>query len=130
MAAKAAANTLRDQPPNTARSPSCVESRRLFFFALAYLAAYGYGYLFPESAAAPLWFPDSVLLSTLLLTPRKWWWSYIVVALTIRFIPALHPAVPAWFLFATTVNDMLKGLLAAYLLLLDRTRICWSQHCS
>lgn len=113
-----AANTLPDHTPDTVRFRSYLEPRRLSLFTVTYLVAIGYGYLFPESVSAPLWVPDSVFLCALLLTPRKQWWQYVVVGLTIRFIPALHPAVPSWFVFATSVNDMLKGLLVAYFLLL------------
>src|SRR5215472_1154836 len=84
-------------------------------FAAAYLVAYGYGN-FSQTAASPLWFPDSVLLCALLLTPRREWWLYLAIAAPVRFIPVPHPAVPLWFLFATTANDMMKAVLAAYLL--------------
>jgi signal transduction histidine kinase len=89
---------------------------RLLVFALAYLIACGYGFYFRQSAAAPLWFPDSVLLCALLLTPPKSWWIYLAIAVPIRFIPTSHPDVPLWFRFATCANDLLKGTLVAYLL--------------
>jgi len=84
-------------------------------FAAAYLVAYGYGN-FSQTAASPLWFPDSVLLCALLLTPRREWWLYLAIAIPIRFIPAPHPAIPLWFLVATTANDVIKATFAAYLL--------------
>jgi len=88
----------------------------LFLFAMAYLVAYGYGSLFSQAAPSPLWFPDSVLLCALLLTPQNKWWPYFVVAVPIRFIPALHEGAPHWFVLATSVNDLVKGALGAYLL--------------
>jgi len=88
---------------------------KLSLFALAYLIAYVYGN-FSQTAASPLWFPDSVLLCALLLTPINEWWVYLVIALPIRFIPTHHPAVPLWFVFATSANDLIKATLAAYLL--------------
>jgi len=90
--------------------------RNLFVFAVAYLAACWYVSLFSQTTAAPLWFPDSVLLCALLLTSSKRWWLYLVVAVMIRVIPAPSPAVPNWFLFATIANDVLKAVSAAYLL--------------
>ena len=90
--------------------------RKFSLFAPSYLIAYGYGTLFLQTAPAPLWFPDSVLLCTLLLTPINEWWLYLAIALPIRFIPTPHPAVPVWFVFATSVNDILKAVVAAYLL--------------
>jgi len=89
---------------------------KLSLFAVSYLIAYGYGTLFLQTAAAPLWFPDSVLLCALLLTPTSEWWLYLTIAVPIRFIPAPHPAVPLWFVFATSANDILKAVFAAYLL--------------
>ena len=51
------------------------------------------------------------------MAPRRKWWLYITVGLAIRFFPPLYPSVPTWFVLATSLNDMLKGILAAYLLL-------------
>jgi len=90
--------------------------RNVVLFALAYLAAYGYGSLFAQNASAPIWIPDSVLLCALLLTSREKWWLYIVIAAPIRFLPGVRPHVPQWFLWATFVNDALKAMLAAALL--------------
>ena len=89
---------------------------KLSLFAVSYLIACGYGTLFLQTAPSPLWFPDSVLLCTLLLTPISEWWLYLAIVVPIRFIPTPHPAVPVWFVFATSVNDMLKAVFAAYLL--------------
>jgi two-component system sensor histidine kinase UhpB len=52
----------------------------------------------------------------LLLAPQNKWWPYFVIAVPIRFIPALHEGTPQWFVAATSVNDMLKAALGAYLL--------------
>ena len=89
---------------------------KLSLFALAYLVACGYGTSFLQTAAAPLWFPDSVLLCALLLTPPNEWWLYLAIAVPIRLIPTPHPATPLWFVFATTANDLIKATFAAYLL--------------
>jgi len=97
--------------------------RRAYFFRLKTLCIFVFAYLvawlfgnFSQAAAAPFWFPDSVLLCVLLLTPRREWWLYLAIAVPVRFIPTLHNAVPLWFLIATTVNDMVKAALTAYLL--------------
>ena len=90
--------------------------KKLSLFAVSYLIAYGYGTLFLQTAPAPLWFPDSVLLCTLLLTPISEWWLYLAIVVPIRFIPTPHPSVSAWFVLATCVNDVLKAVCAAYLL--------------
>ncbi len=85
-------------------------------FAMAYFLASGYGSLFDEGAAAPLWFPDSVLLCALLLTAPRKWWLYLAAALPIRLLPGAHPIMPYWFVAATTANDLLKSSFAAYFL--------------
>ena len=89
---------------------------KLSLFALAYLVACGYGALFLQTASAPLWFPDSVLLCALLLTPPNEWWLYLAIAVPIRLIPTPHPTIPLWFVFATSANDLIKATFAAYLL--------------
>src|SRR5215471_6626548 len=88
---------------------------KLSLFALSYVVAYAIGN-FSQNMASPLWFPDSVLLCALLLTPINEWWLYLAIAVPIRFIPTHHPAVPSWFLLATTANDLLKATFAACLL--------------
>jgi signal transduction histidine kinase len=88
----------------------------LLLFSIGYLAACSYGFLFGENSAAPLWFPDSVLLCALLLAPIEKWWLFLAVAIPIRFVPGLHPQMPFWALLGTSGNDIVKGVLSAYLL--------------
>ena len=90
-------------------------TRNLIVFEIAFFFAYRYGMTFSSDYPAPLWFPDSVLLCALLVSPRNTWWMYILAALPIRFLVSV-PDAPVWFLFAAFVNDSLKGLLAAFLL--------------
>ena len=87
--------------------------RPLLIFGIAYALAFKYGSGFRENVAAPLWFPDSVLLCAFLLSPRKLWGWYLLVGAPIRL---LHATVPVWFLAATYLNDGLKAVLSAYLL--------------
>jgi two-component system sensor histidine kinase UhpB len=88
----------------------------LIVFEIAFFFAYRYGMVFPEAFPAPVWFPDSVLLCALLLSPRNTWWIYIAATLPIRLFVAVPVWAPAWFLPACFVNDSLKGLLAAWFL--------------
>src|ERR1700686_5431908 len=88
----------------------------LALFAAAYLAAYGCARFFAQRTGTRLWLPDSVLLCTLLLVPRKKWWLYVLMTVPIRFVPGVRAPVGAWFLWLTWTNDIAKGLLAAYLL--------------
>ena len=93
-----------------------LELRNLALFAAAYLAAYGCSRFFSVRTGTRLWLPDSVLLCALLLVPRKKWWLYVLMTMPIRFVPAVRPAIGAWFLWLTWSNDIAKGLLTAHLL--------------
>jgi PAS domain S-box-containing protein len=89
---------------------------RLTIFVIAFYFAYWYGMTFTPDYPSPLWFPDSVLLCALLISPRSTWWIYILAPLPIRLTVAVVPDTSVWFLIASFVNDSLKGLLAASLL--------------
>lgn len=88
----------------------------LALFAAVYLAAYGCARFFSQRTGTRLWLPDSILLCTLLLVPRKKWWLYVLMTVPIRFVPAVRAPIGAWFLWLTWTNDVAKGLLTAYLL--------------
>jgi PAS domain S-box-containing protein len=66
-------------------------------------------------SGAPFWFPDSVLLCSLLLSHPRKWWIYVVVTLPIRLLVAQPYDSPTWFLLAAFANDSLKAVLAAAL---------------
>ena len=62
-----------------------------------------------QKTASPFWYPDAVLLSTLLVTRQSRWWLYLLGPLPIRLF-LVHSSNPFWFLLATFANDSLKGL--------------------
>ena len=97
------------------RWPSWRDLRDLLGFELAFYVAYRIAMGFTQVSAAPLWFPDSVLLCALLLTrPRRWWW-YVLGALPVRLLAA--PAnIPLWFLLTTFVIDSAKNVGLAFAL--------------
>ena len=113
--------TLKTNAPRTPNDvQQCVTTqgvgttlRKLLIFGIAYALAFQYGSAFSANTAAPLWFPDSVLLCALLLSPRRLWPWYLLVGAPIRLI---NQTVPVWFLAATYLNDGLKAILSAYLL--------------
>ena len=90
--------------------------RNLAVFEIAFYFAYRYGMSVFSDSPSPLWFPDSVLLCALLLTPRRAWWMYIVAPISIRLLVAVPTGMPAWFLPAVFINDSIKALLSAFLL--------------
>jgi signal transduction histidine kinase len=92
------------------------ESSLLFGFCLfvaAYFLAYYYGMFFTRTAASPFWFPDSVLLCALLMTPSRRWWIFILALLPIRFLVPLNTDLPMWFKWSTFAIDAVKGILIA-----------------
>ena len=89
---------------------------RLVIFESAFYFAYRYGMSFTPEYPSPLWFPDSVLLCALLISPKSTWWIYLLAPLPIRLTVAVAPDTSLWFLVAVFINDSLKSLLAAFLL--------------
>jgi PAS domain S-box-containing protein len=87
----------------------------LIVFTLAYLAGYIYGNGLSSAVPrpAPLWPPDAILLSALLLAPPRRWPLYVLLTLPIRLLPVLAPGLPLWLLPVNWLNDSLKILLAA-----------------
>ena len=119
MSAMPQQETAGGPPLDGARSKSRLllfQLGNLVLFAALYLAAYGCARFFAQRTGTRLWLPDSVLLCTLLLVPRKKWWLYVLMTVPIRFVPAVRAPVGAWFLWLTWTNDVAKGLLAAHLL--------------
>ena len=89
---------------------------RIVLFGITFLLAYRFGIAFTQEFGALFWFPDAILLSTLLLTPSNQWWLYILATLPIRLFPFVPQGTPVWFLVACFGNDALKALLSAWLL--------------
>lgn len=96
----------------------------LGLFGAAYYLAYRFGMSFSQAVPSPFWFPDAVLLCTLLLCPPRLWWMFLAATLPVRFL-LVYAAPPVWFLLAACANDLLKALLSATILrrvLRDPTR--------
>jgi integral membrane sensor domain MASE1 len=85
-------------------------------FVAVFYFAYRYGMSFSHATASPFWFPDSVLLCTLLVVRPSRWWVFILAALPIRLLAPVSAGLPLWFLLATFANDSAKGLIVAALL--------------
>ncbi|MET0988528.1 MAG: ATP-binding protein [Steroidobacteraceae bacterium] len=82
-------------------------------FQVAFYFAYRYGMAFSQASASPFWFPDSVLLCTLLLVPPRWWALYVLSVLPIRLFSDVAPEVPLWFLMGTFLIDSTRAVLTA-----------------
>jgi PAS domain S-box-containing protein len=88
----------------------------LGLFEAVFYVAYKNGMSFTSSLSAPFWFPDTVLLCALLLTPRRNWWLFLLATLPIRLLVAVPPDAATWFLLAAFANDCLKAVVSAYLI--------------
>jgi two-component system sensor histidine kinase UhpB len=91
---------------------------RVSFFIVTYLIAFSlstrvYG---TSGLSSPFWFPDSVLLSALLLAPREQWWIFLVAIWPLRLLSGARPGTPLWFQLVSIANDALKGLASAWLI--------------
>jgi PAS domain S-box-containing protein len=95
------------------RQPFLRKALALCVFVVGYFFAYRYGMTFSYVTSSPFWFPDSVLLCTLLVVRPSRWWVFILAALPIRLLFAVPEGRPLWFLLATFAIDSAKGLLAA-----------------
>ena len=85
-------------------------------FEAAFFVAYRYGMSFGESMASPFWFPDSVLLCTLLLTRPRVWGVFVLGALPIRLFSEVARDLPLWFLLITWAIDSARNVLTALVL--------------
>jgi signal transduction histidine kinase len=86
---------------------------RASIFAVAFYLASAFGLLLHSTS--PIWLPDSVLLSALLLSPRNTWWFYLLATLPIRLILGTTD-LPLWLTGFVFANDSIKALLSAALI--------------
>jgi two-component system, LuxR family, sensor kinase FixL len=104
-------------------------AREVFWFAVflaAYYLAYRFGMSFSQASASPFWFPDSILLCALLMSPPRRWWILVLATLPIRLFSEVAASVPLWLLLVTYGIDSAKGLVAAVALrhfIKDPTRL-------
>ncbi len=93
-----------------------LSAARLSLFAFGYSLSVLIGERLYGSLAvpSPFWFPDSVLLSALLLTRREGWWVLLGTAGLIRLVAGAVPGTPIWFVLTAVSIDLLKGLGAAW----------------
>src|SRR5262245_44958273 len=85
-------------------------------YEAAFYLAYEYAMSFSQATASPFWFPDSVLLCALLISPPRRWWIFVLAPLPIRLFSEVADGIPYWFLFATFAIDSAKGVVAAWAL--------------
>lgn len=82
-------------------------------------AAYSYGarLIRPEGLPAPLFVPQAVILSVLLLTPPRRWWLFLLVAYGFRVTTNFWLAgAPLWFSLLGNLPSVIEPLVGALLL--------------
>jgi PAS domain S-box-containing protein len=100
------------------------EQRRSFsfhplFIAVAAGCAYYVGALFgnllkfPNHAPSALWPPNSILLSALLLTPKRFWWTILLGAFPAHLFVQLQSGVPLVMSLAWFSSNSFEALLGA-----------------
>jgi len=91
------------------------KARNAAAFLFTYFIAYKYAMSFDPDVPSPFWYPDSVLISSLFMTPAATWWIYIASCLPVRLLVSVPPDAPAWFLLVCFFNDSAKAALAVWL---------------
>lgn len=86
----------------------------LVLFLACFYCAYLYGMGFSAQMSAPFWFPDTVLLTAVLLTPWRYAWLLLIATLPIRLFVAVPTDAPLWFLLTAFANDSIKALASAW----------------
>ena len=93
---------MSEQAPG--QSSAIRTGKEIALFVVGYAAAllYARSLIFGEGILPAFWAPDAVLLCALLLSPRRRWWVYLLLALSIRLgLSVWWPAPPV----NTTTTD-------------------------
>src|SRR5436189_4935583 len=99
----------------------------LLAVAVAYYVGAQLGFIlrFPPTTPSVLWPPNSILTATLLLTPVRRWWLYLLAALPAHLaaeLPVLPPLL-VFGLFATNCAEALVDAAGLRRLSVEPTRI-------
>jgi PAS domain S-box-containing protein len=92
---------------------------RLVLSVLLVCAGYYIGALagkslrFPSSNLALIWPPTAILLSALLLAPRRTWWIYLLAAAPVHILVQLQDGVPVWAIISLLLGNFSQAVLAA-----------------
>ena len=100
-------------------------SRRVLRHALAALlvgAGYyvgtkiGFALTFQPHPVSTLWPPNSILFATLLLTPRRMWWFYLLAAFPAHLLVQINQDIPATMILCWFVSNCSEALIGASIL--------------
>ena len=90
-------------------------ARRIAIFVVVYSAAYLYSAsaTLGDTIPAPLWAPDAVLLCALLLSDRREWWAYLLLAIPIRLSLEAPGTGSLAVALADYPNDAIEAIVSA-----------------
>jgi signal transduction histidine kinase len=60
------------------------------------------------------WPPNAILLASLLLTPRRTWWAFLLAVLPAHMLAQLHAGVPLWTAAGWFLTNSSEALIGAY----------------
>jgi len=85
------------------------------FAAIAYYLTARIGFIFAlqPGPVSTLWLPNSILLATLLLVPKRSWWMVIVAAIPAHFASELQNGIPWVITLALFGSNSLQALIGA-----------------
>jgi PAS domain S-box-containing protein len=89
-------------------------------FAAAYIVAWSYlfvsAFLGAHPPPAPLFPPEAVLITALMLTPPRRWWVYLVAAFLIQIPILAYVHIPLWWNLLGFTPDAIEPLVAVGLM--------------
>jgi integral membrane sensor domain MASE1/PAS domain-containing protein len=105
------AGTTEDSPP-----PSALRiAATALLVGLGYYVGANVGFVlrFPPATPSVLWPPNAILTATLLLTPPRRWWIYLLAALPAHLAAELGTGWPAALVLALFITNCSEALVAA-----------------
>jgi PAS domain S-box-containing protein len=107
-------------PDVVSRHAAWMQTRPLLVFAAAYITAWSYlfvaTFLGAHPPPAPLFPPEAVLITALLLTPPRRWWAYLMAAFLIQVPILVYLHVPLWWNLLGYTPDAIEPIVAVSLM--------------
>jgi signal transduction histidine kinase len=79
-------------------------------------AKIGFALTFQPHPVSTLWPPNSILFATLLLTPRRMWWFYLLAAFPAHLLVQLNADIPTTMILCWFVSNCSEALIGASVL--------------
>ena len=77
-------------------------------------AIIGFEFALQPGSVSTLWMPNSILLTGLLLTPKRWWWLVILAVFPAHIASELYSGVPTAMVLSWFVSNVAQAFLAAF----------------